>query len=196
MVQTVRDVFTPCEVLCKCLGLLPLYFHTKLKLWQKAANGAQFLLTINILICALKICVPHDLKGESISLVLNQSFVLVIVMNYVHPFLCTVLCAAMSGKINLILTTIEAIDSKLKALNTEVNFEMYRRFAVFLVHVSTIPIFLLLVIYWAVARTTDIIYVFAATFISFHYFVVVSLDVILVGVLSKQFRAIGKVLRR
>ncbi|XP_038120101.1 gustatory receptor for sugar taste 43a isoform X6 [Culex quinquefasciatus] len=196
MVQTVREVFTPCEVLCKCLGLLPLYFHTKLKLWQKAANGAHFLLNINMLICALKICVPHDLKSESISLVLNQSFVLVIVMNYVHPFLCTVLCAAMSGKINLILTAIEAIDSKLKALNTEVNFQMYRRFAVFLVHVSTIPIFLLLVIYWAVARATDIIYVFAATFISFHYFVVVSLDVILVGVLSKQFRAIGEALRR
>ncbi|EDS26808.1 Gustatory receptor 28b [Culex quinquefasciatus] len=296
MAQDVRDAFGPCEVMCKCFGLLPVYFRAELTFHQKVTNCLHLVAIYGLLAWSTGICMPRDMVNYSLSMVMNrsvvllivayyvqpfcntlaqigtrmhndhqrkfirfftnlttaplcvifmttyylntdmsdlcyllasiyfslhhvivcslagtlgwllhkrfralaatlQSFVLVIVMNYVHPFLCTVLCAAMSGKINLILVTIEAIDSKLKALNTEVNFEMYRRFAVFLVHVSTIPIFLLLVIYWAVARATDIIYVFAATFISFHYFVVVSLDVILVGVLSKQFRAIGEALR-
>lgn len=112
MAQDVRDAFGPCEVMCKCFGLLPVYFRAELTFHQKVTNCLHLVAIYGLLAWSTGICMPRDMVNYSLSMVMNRSVVLLIVAYYVQPFCNTVGCWVFSEKIYLILDQIGSVDEK------------------------------------------------------------------------------------
>ncbi|XP_039448092.1 uncharacterized protein LOC120427305 [Culex pipiens pallens] len=196
MAQDVRDAFGPCEVMCKCFGLLPVYFRGELKFYQKVTNCLHLVAIYGLLAWSTGICMPRDMVNYSLSMVMNRSVVLLIVAYYVQPFCNTVGCWVFSEKIYLILDNIGSVDEKLAQIGTRMHNDHQRKFIRFFTNLTTAPLCVIfMTTYYLNTDMSDLCYLLASIYFSLHHVIVCSLAGTLGWLLHKRFRALAATLQ-
>ncbi|KAL9697486.1 hypothetical protein quinque_000927 [Culex quinquefasciatus] len=173
MAQDVRDAFGPCEVMCKCFGLLPVYFRGELKFHQKVTNCLHLVAIYGLLAWSTGICMPRDMVNYSLSMVMNRSVVLLIVAYYVQPFCNT-----------------------LAQIGTRMHNDHQRKFIRFFTNLTTAPLCVIfMTTYYLNTDMSNLCYLLASIYFSLHHVIVCSLAGTLGWLLHKRFRALAATLQ-
>lgn len=102
----------PCEVVCKCLGLIPVFVDSELPLWKRWMNGGHFLVTMALIVRGTWHCLPTDLGINPGPLVVRQSGTFMLSVFYSQPFCGVVTSRLVGRKICRIYRNVEMVQNR------------------------------------------------------------------------------------
>ncbi|XP_021708300.1 uncharacterized protein LOC23687622 isoform X1 [Aedes aegypti] len=164
----VWQVMAPCEVACKCLGIIPLFLDSKLPLWKQWVNVGHLLLTFGLIVRAIWHCLPMELILNLGSTVVQHSGALMTIVYYAQPFCGVITNRLVATQIFEIQGNIDLVQNRFKSLGYELCFRKER----YAIIVSTFSAFsgtsYLLLLFKVYGIMIDVEYTIETIFLTLH----------------------------